>query len=120
MTRSSAVNRRKTCKHYSDPSEQIGEDGKHYTGTCISCNEQIVGCLLCEYSFAESTRRRYSRDAYFNLHMGKNHKEMLHRSKIQKTSNVSLPDHEDETRIMTQLNALMTELALLLIAYQKK
>jgi hypothetical protein len=92
ITRSSAVNRRKTCKHYSDPSELIGEDGKHYyTGTCISCNKQIVGCLSCEYSFAESTRRRYSRDAYFNLHMGKKYKEMLHRSKIQKTSNVSLP-----------------------------
>ena len=91
------MNRRKTCKHYSDPSELIGEDGKHYyTGTCISCNKQIVGCLSCEYSFAESTRRRYSRDAYFNLHMGKKHKEMLHRSKIQKMSNVSLPEHKDE------------------------
>jgi hypothetical protein len=27
--------------------------------------------------------------------MGRKHKEMLHRSKIQKTSNVSLPEHND-------------------------
>lgn len=89
--------RRKTCQHYSDPSEKIGEDGKHYySGKCISCNEQIVGCLLCNYSFAESAKACYSTDAYFNRHMGRKHKEMLHRSKIQKTNNVSLPEHNDE------------------------
>jgi hypothetical protein len=89
--------RRKTCQHYSDPSEKTGEDGKHYySGKCISCNEQIVGCLLCNYSFAESAKACYSTDAYFNLHMGRKHKEMLHRSKIQKTNNVSLPEHNDE------------------------
>lgn len=89
--------RRKTCKHYSDPSEKTGEDGKHYySGKCLSCNEQIVGCLLCNYSFAESAKAEYSTDAYFNRHMGRKHKEMLHRSKIQKTNNVSLPEHNDE------------------------
>ena len=88
---------RKSCKHYLGPSEQIGEDGKHYyTGTCSLCNEQIVGCLFCNYSFADSTRGRFSKDAYFDRHMDRMHKEMLHRSKIQKTSNVSLPEHHDE------------------------
>jgi hypothetical protein len=62
----------------------------------VSCNEQIVGSLLCNYSFAESAKACYSTDAYFNLHMGRKHKEMLHRSKIQKMSNVSLPEHNDE------------------------
>ncbi len=89
-------NRRKACQHFSDPSEQIGEDGKHYyIGTCILCNEQMVGCLLCNYSFAESARACYSTNAYFNRHMGRKHKEMLHRSKIQKMSNDSLPEHND-------------------------
>ena len=44
----------------------------------------------------ESAKACCSTDAYFSRHMSRMHKKMLNKSKIQKTSNVSLPQHNDE------------------------
>ena len=90
--------KRQTCKHILPPCEKLGVEGKqYYTGTCNRCNEAIVGCLLCDYSFAETSKARYSTDAYFGRHMSRQHSEMMHRSKVQKTSNsITVPDNNDE------------------------
>ena len=92
-----AQRRKTSCPHYSVSSERTDEDGKYYySGKCLLCGEGMFGCLLCNYSFVESAKAKYCTDAYFNLHMGRVHEEMVHRSKIHKTSNVSLPQHNDE------------------------